>query len=100
MSETPQELRERAAALEQQAEDAETRRTGFWCGYVWDMSGCCFEEWLITVPCPDHTKSYTDDYGSWVSCRNCTSMDGTNRVPRRIPAPQHDAPRPPTKKPQ
>jgi hypothetical protein len=98
MSETAQQLRARADALEQEAENAQIRK-GFWCGYVYDRAGRCFEEWLIDGKCSDHTEPYTDeyDYGKKY-CRNCRNAKGTIKIHRRIRAPRYDA-RPPEEAP-
>lgn len=93
---SPEALRKRAAALEQEARYAEWRK-GFFCGYKFGPTGKCYEEWLVVVPCPDHTPYHRDEYGSGQSCPNCRGSSGNIRTFRSIRAPQYDAPRPPEK---
>lgn len=95
MRETAAQLRARADDLEAQATYAKWRAKGYWCGYTFGKGGGCSEEWLITVPCPQHTPTYRDEYsGGHETCRNCYGK-GTIQVLRKIPAPQYDAPTPP-----
>lgn len=91
-----EELEARAVKLRNQARDDAIRERCRYVGVEWDRKGKAKAVYSEFVPCPGyggqpHYESYTDEYGSRVSCHQCRG-NGNIYVQHYLRVPEYDAP--------